>query len=107
MEVEGVSCGMIVDMLVEKTADGRKTARALVSAAIQQFRDQQVELSGCLMPQGSPGVSALWRAGYVPCPARWLPQKFPVILRWHGPETSKNAYDFRRWYLTMGDYDVA
>jgi GNAT superfamily N-acetyltransferase len=107
VQIEGIRCGMIVDLLTEKSSYGRKVAKNLIQAVMRYYKENDVELAGCLMPWKTPAISGLWRMGFVPCPARWLPQKFPVVLRWHASTVPPaDLYDMSHWYLTMGDYDV-
>lgn len=106
-EIEGVRCGMIVDMLAEPTSEGRRAARALIAVFNKHVRAEGAALALCLMLKQSPFIEALRRNGYFVCPKAFLPREFPILLHWNSPSPAPaGLFDISHWYLTLGDYDA-
>jgi GNAT superfamily N-acetyltransferase len=105
--VEGVACGMVVDLLVEPSQHGRLGGKMLLHHATRRFKQQDLDLAGCLMLPHAEEANLLRRQGYVLCPRALQPQPFHVILRMHnGEPDSRQLLDLRNWFLTMGDFDA-
>ena len=103
--VADMSCGMIVDFLVEENRE--EIAAALLKYMEQRFFSQKAGLVGCLMQRHFEEAHSLTKAGFFICPKRLEPQPFPVIYRTLQETNDKNpAPDFHQWFFTMGDYDV-
>lgn len=106
-EVEGVPCGMIVDILAAPTPEGNKAAAAMIAAFNAHARAQGAALGLCLMLRQHPVVQALRRNGYFICPKPFRPREFPILLHWNSPGPAPaDLFDLNKWYLTMGDYDA-
>jgi len=104
---EGVRTGLIVDLLVEPTQQGKQAAQALVAEATSFFTQEGMHLAGCLMLPTSQEFQALRRQGYWVCPKRLEPQPFPFTMYIHSDKApSSILQDLRCWHFTMGDYDV-
>ncbi len=103
--VDGIQCGMIVDFLI---LEGKKAAaKYLIDHVVRKFREEKVELSGCLMQKHFEEAEILRKAGYFICPKFLEPQPFPVILRILNDKMKmKDVGMFQDWFLTMGDYDA-
>jgi GNAT superfamily N-acetyltransferase len=105
--IEGVACGMVVDLLVEPSQRGRLGGEMLLHQASGRFKQQDLDLAGCLMLPHAEEANLLRRQGYVLCPRALQPQPFHVILRMHnGEPDSRQLLDLRNWFLTMGDFDA-
>ncbi len=106
-EIKGIPCVMLVDVLVEKTPEGKRAARKLIAAFNSHARDQRAALGLCLMLRHSSIIRALRRNGYIICPKVFLPREFPILLHWNSPGPAPaDLLDLNKWYLTMGDYDA-
>lgn len=104
-EVAGMTCGMIVDFLVEKNC--KDIAKALLGHMEQIFYSRKVGVVGCLMQKHFEEAQCLKEAGFFICPQKLEPQPFPIIYKpldtMEGRETTP---DFSQWFFTMGDYDA-
>jgi GNAT superfamily N-acetyltransferase len=106
-EIEGIPCAMLVDILVEKTPEGKRAAKTLIAAFNRYGRARGAALGLCLMFRHSPIIRALRRNGYIICPKVFLPREFPILLHWNSPGPAPaDLLDLDNWYLTMGDYDA-
>jgi hypothetical protein len=106
-EIAGLRSGLLVDLFVERSADGIRKAKTLVRAAAFRIAEEGATLAGALALKGTPFAFALSAAGFHRCPAPLLPQPFPFIIRWNSDGAIPEAlFDFGRWYITMGDYDA-
>lgn len=105
--IEGIPCGVLVDILTEKTPEGKKAAGRLIAAFNRQARADGAAMGLCLMLRHSPVGRALRRNGYIICPKAFLPREFPIILHWNMPGSPPaGLYDIKSWYMTLGDYDA-
>ncbi len=105
--LQGVQCGMIVDLWVEPTARGEEAAFQLVAEATARFVEERDAIAGALMLPGTPEHRALRRARYVRCPSFLEPQPIPLTFHWHGAEDPPEPITrLEHWFFTMGDYDV-
>ncbi len=106
-EIEGIPCAMLVDVLVEKTPEGKRAAKTLIAAFNRHARAQGAALGLCLMLRHSPVVQTLRRNGYIICPKAFLPREFPILLHWNSPGPAPaDLLAINNWYLTLGDYDA-
>ncbi len=106
-EIEGIPCAMLVDILVEKTREGKRAAKILIAAFNGHARARGAALGLCLMLRHSPIIRALRRNGYIICPKVFLPREFPILLHWNSPGPAPaDLLDLKKWYLTIGDYDA-
>jgi GNAT superfamily N-acetyltransferase len=104
---EGLRWGLVVDLLVRNSAEGRSAAAHLVSAFDRRVEERGAAIGGGLMFKHAPAASGLRRNGYVRLPHRFLPREFPAMFRWNWPgPLPVGFYDPRRWFLTLGDYDA-
>jgi GNAT superfamily N-acetyltransferase len=105
--IEGVACGMVVDLLVEPSARGRLGGELLLDHAAGHFEQQDLDLAGCLMLPHAEEAGVLRHQGYVRCPRALQPQPFRVVVRVpSGEPHSKQLLELRNWFLTMGDFDA-
>jgi len=103
-EVNGMSSGMIVDFLVDPRhpAAGNKLVRRL----LRFFVANNMDLAGSLMLSHTEESRILKAEGFFTCPKALEPQPFPVVYRSFSPPLEDPYLDLKRWFLTMGDYDV-
>jgi GNAT superfamily N-acetyltransferase len=107
VSINGVSCGMVVDFLVESTAQGRLAGEVLLREAAADFQANDADLAGCLMLPHAEEIALLRRQGYVRCPAWLQPQPFRAILLTNrDTPASEVLRGMRSWFLTMGDFDA-
>jgi GNAT superfamily N-acetyltransferase len=105
--IEGISCGVLVDILTENTPEGKKAAGRLIAAFNRRARADGAAMGLCLMLRHSPAARSLRRNGYFICPKPFLPRDFPIIIHWNLPGSPPaGLYDLKSWYLTLGDYDA-
>jgi len=105
--IEGISCGVLVDILTENTPAGKKAAGRLIAAFNRQARADGAAMGLCLMLRHSPFARALRRSGYVICPKPFLPRDFPIIVHWNmSGSPPAGLYDLKSWHMTLGDYDA-
>jgi len=104
---EGMRWGLVVDLLVRNTAEGRRAAAHLVSAFNRSSEAEGAVMGGGLMFAHAPAAHGLRRSGFIRLPDRFLPRKFPAMFRWIAPSPPPlGFYDPKRWFLTLGDYDA-
>jgi GNAT superfamily N-acetyltransferase len=105
--IEGISCGMVVDFLVEPTSEGRLGGRILLEKALQNFKIKDLDLAGCLMLPGAEETKILINQGFVKCPAWLLPRPFPILIYVEKDAPNRKLLlNINAWFLTMGDYDA-
>ncbi len=106
-KLEGIPCGVIVDMLTENTRQGTKAARRLIAAFNRDARNEGAPMALCLLLRQSPAARALRRNGYIICPKPYLPREFPIIVHWNMPGPPPSCfYDLKNWFMTLADYDA-
>ncbi len=102
--LDGIKTGYIVDFLV---LPGRKdVAAALLRAAVDSMLENGADLIGALMLPHCEEYRHLVRGGFLRCPARFLPQPFPLIVKEGGGIPDPRILDSGNWFFTMGDYDA-
>lgn len=104
-EVAGMSCGMLVDFMVEKGM--QDAAMSMLKCIEQYFYSTKVGLMGCLMQKHFEEAAYLRKLGFFECPKFLEPQPFPIIYReFNEYPGNEKMNDFSNWFFTMGDYDV-
>ena len=103
-EILNFKCGMIVDFIVK---EGEILAGIqLLKEAILKFKNNGMELVGCLMRENAEEYKILKKSKFIKCPKFLEPQPFKIIYRNHLNDKRKELEDIDNWFLTMGDYDV-
>jgi hypothetical protein len=102
------SAGMIVDLVVEASAEGRAAGRALVDRAHSHFSDLDVDIIASLAPRHTDEFRLLRSRGFYVCPKFLQPQPFRLVVRCHDEtgSTSRLVHDPANWFVTLGDSDV-
>jgi GNAT superfamily N-acetyltransferase len=106
-EIEGISCGMIADLLVESGARGDAAGRALVAEATRRLKAEGMALAGSLMLPHTQEYRVLRQTGYVPAPDRVAPQKFRIMATPFREGAYRDTLPSGdRWFVTMADHDA-
>jgi hypothetical protein len=102
------SAGLIVDMLVEASAEGRLAGRLLIDRACSYSQDHDLDLVASLALRHTDEFRLLRSRGFWVCPKFLQPHPYRLVVRCHDEEASPSrlAYDLRNWFVTMGDYDA-
>ena len=98
------SAGLIVDLVVEASAEGRVAGRLLIDKAYSYSKDHDLDLVASLALRHTDEFRLLRSRGFWPCPKFLQPQPFRLVVHCHDEEASRLAYDLRNWFVTMGDY---
>ena len=102
------SAGLIVDLVVEASAEGRAAGRLLIDQAYSYSKDHDLDLVASLALRHTDEFRLLRSRGFWVCPKFLQPQPYRLVIRCHDEEASPSrlAYDLRNWFVTMGDYDA-
>jgi GNAT superfamily N-acetyltransferase len=102
------SAGLIVDLVVEASAEGRAAGRLLIDQAYSHLRERDVDILASLALRHTDEFRLLRSRGFWVCPKFLEPRPFRLVVRCHDEERSASrlAYDLRNWFVTMGDYDA-
>jgi len=101
------SAGLIAELVVEASAEGRAAGRLLIDRAYSHFQGQDLDLLASLALRHTDEFRLLRSMGFWVCPKFLEPRPFRLFVRFHAEEgaQSRLAYDLENWFLTMGDYD--
>jgi len=101
------SAGLIAELVVEASAEGRAAGRLLIDRAYSYFKGQDLDLLASLALRHTDEFRLLRSMGFWVCPKFLEPRPFRFFVRFHGEEGahSRLAYDPTNWFLTMGDFD--
>jgi hypothetical protein len=102
------SAGLVVDLLVEGSAEGRMAGRLLIDQAYSYSKDRDVDLVAALALRHTDEFRLLRSRGFWVCPKFLQPEPFRLVIRCHDEEASPSrlACDLRNWFVMMGDYDA-
>lgn len=107
VELMGWRCGAVVDLGCNSSQEDIAALRFLLTVAMEKFRQQSSALAISACSAGSEEYVALQQAGFLPVPRFLLPQPLHFILKTAPSAGSSDSMDdFRKWFLTFGDYDV-
>lgn len=106
-EIEGISTGLIMDLLVEPTRLGEEAGLLLIERAVDESEATGAALSGCLMLPHTQEYGLLKRMGYVEPPERFSPQAFRLMATCLSPEIPATYLAERtHWFMTMANHDA-
>jgi len=100
------SAGLIVDLIVEASGEGRAAGRLLIDHAGAYFRDLDLDMLATLSLRHTDEFRLFRASGF------WMPPKFlephplHLLVRSHAEEAN-TAYDLHNWFLTLGDSQIA
>jgi GNAT superfamily N-acetyltransferase len=102
------SAGLILELLVETSAEGRAAGRLLLDQAYAYATEHDVDLLAALALRHTDESRLLRSRGFWVCPRFMEPRPFRLVVRCYDEEASPSrlAYDLRNWFVTMGDCDV-
>ena len=98
------SAGLIVDLVVEASAEGRAAGCLLIDQAYSYSKDHDLDLVASLALRHTDEFRLLRSRGFWVSPKFLQPQPFRLVVRCHDEESGRLAYDLRNWFVTMGDY---
>jgi len=101
------SAGLIAELVVEASAEGRAAGRLLIDRAYSHFKGQDLDLLASLALHHTDEFRLLRSMGFWVCPKFLEPRPFRLFVRSHEEQSASTrlAYDLKNWFLTMGDYD--
>jgi ribosomal protein S18 acetylase RimI-like enzyme/predicted N-acetyltransferase YhbS len=102
------SAGLIVELVVEASAEGRAAGRLLIDKAHSYFEDQDLDVLASLALRHTDEFRLLRSRGFWVAPKFLEPRPFRLVVRCHDEERSASrlAYDLSNWLVTMGDYEA-
>jgi hypothetical protein len=107
LELLGWKCGAVVDLGCRSNDESIDALRFLLHVAMQKFQQESYALSIAACNTDNDEFEALRRAGFLAVPRFLLPQPLHFILKTDSSNVhSSLMQDFRKWFLTFGDYDV-
>jgi predicted N-acetyltransferase YhbS len=103
------SAGLIADLMVEPSAEGRAAGRLLIDRAYSHFTEQDLDIVVGLALRQADEFRLLRSRGFWPAPRFLEPRPFRLVVRCHDEERSPSrlTYDLKNWFVTMGDCDAA
>ena len=105
--VQGMKAGFVVDLLCEPSEIGRAAAEALVEEAKKRLAEQGAQLICSLVPPHTQEYGIMRQCGFLPCPARFKPHPFRLVLQRHGCSVATPAVGrLKSWFWSLGDYDA-
>lgn len=97
--IKGVKCGIVIDLMTLNVNDG-------IDEIINEFRKCKLDLLISTVPEDSIESLCLKKSGFIKAPEFLLFKKLHVIVRMHSAGLSDSVTDFKKWFLTFGDYDI-
>jgi GNAT superfamily N-acetyltransferase len=102
------SAGLIVELLVEASAEGLAAGRLLLDQAYGYFKEQDVDLMASLALRHTDEFRLLRSRGFWVSPKFLEPRAFRLVVRCHDEEggPSRPACELKNWFVTLGDCDA-
>ncbi len=97
--IKGVKCGIVIDLMTLNVNDG-------IDEIINEFRKCKLDLLISTVPEDSIESLCLKKSGFSKAPEFLMLKKLHVIVRMHSAGLSDSVADFKKWFLTFGDYDI-
>ena len=95
----GVRCTIVVDLLTLSKNEGTEEL-------IRKFGKASSDLMISTVPTDSMESESLKSAGFFKVPEILMLKKLYFILRIHSRKISGNITEFKKWFITFGDYDI-
>ena len=100
-----LSAGLIVDLVVEASGEGRAAGRLLIDHAGVFFRDQDLDMLATLSLRHTDEFRLFRASGFRMQPKFVEPHPLHLVVRSHAEEANA-AYDLHNWFLTLGDSQI-
>lgn len=101
--IYGIRCGILVDLMtVTKTT----YIKILLNTITKISKDNKLDIIFSAIPSHTMEFQFLKSAGFYSFPKFLLPQKLAFIVKRHLTSCPDSVTDFRKWFLTFGDYDI-
>ena len=101
--IYGIRCGVLIDLMTHTNSDDVKI---LLNTINEIAKDNKLDLLFSAIPSHSKEFKLLKSAGFYSFPKFLLPQKLAFIVKRHFTDCPDSVADFRKWFLTFGDYDI-
>lgn len=100
--------GLMAELLVEPTAEGRVAGRLLIDQACSYFGAQDVDILAGLALRHTDEFRLLRSRGFWVCPKFLEPRPFRLLVRCENEEGSPSrlAYALANWFVTLGDCEA-
>lgn len=106
-KVDGISTGVIMDLLVEPGERGDAAGLLLIEEATRRFQAAGMAMGTSLTLRHTHECAILRRAGYVECPERLAPQPFRLTSFLLSADTPADWFrPAHRWFVTLADHDA-
>lgn len=99
-KIFGIRCGIIVDFLCSTKNEH------LLDPIFGIFKRNKLALIIATCSRNSLEYQCLRRAGFFKVPDWLMFKKLTFIIRDHLKNSSNNLIDFKKWFITFGDYDI-
>mgnify|MGYP001318981841 CR=1 FL=1 len=99
----GIRCGILVDLISHSNSIGIEN---LMNSIHKISIENKLDLILTTVPVQSPEFRMLKEEGYFSMPPILLPQKLALIIQCHLQSYQARVSDFKKWFLTFGDYDI-
>lgn len=101
--IYGLRCGILVDLM---THTNSADIKILFNTINEIVKDNKLDLIFSAIPSHSMEFKLLKSVGFYSFPKFLLPQKLAFIVKRHLEACPHSVTDFRKWFLTFGDYDI-
>lgn len=106
-EFYGLKTVSILELMKYDEPESEKSAGILLRWLSGQARTHHLDLIMMAFQDLSTGKITPSKHGFLPVPAKFLPQPLEFILRIHLEKTNiRGILDFKNWYLSLGDLDT-
>jgi GNAT superfamily N-acetyltransferase len=102
------TAGLIMDLIVEASGEGRAAGRLLIDQAYSYFQDRDLDILAGLALRHTDEYRLLRSRGFWVSPKFLEPQSFRLVVHSHKEEAGPSglAYRLRNWFLTMADCEA-
>lgn len=97
--IHGVRVGIVVDLLCDNQFSGLKSL-------FKSTSNSNLDLFVSTVPDSSIEKSNLTKSGFLTVPKFLMFKKLHMIIRSHSKDLPKSFSDFKKWFITFGDYDI-
>ena len=99
----GLRSGILIDLISHINL---KEIKYLLDTLHKIAIKNKLDLIFATLPANSFEFKILKNSGFYLMPQFFLPQKLPFIVKRQLPSCPEHVTDFRKWFLTFGDYDI-